>query len=337
MLRRSGWQGSIILAGAEPHPPYQRPPLSKAYLSGEIGADRLWLQPPETWQEQDVELRLGATATAIDRDAKIVSFEDGSTQAYDRLVIATGSRVRPLPVPGADLDHVRYLRSIADVDHLRGDVQPGRRIAVIGGGYIGLEAAAVARKLGAEPIVIEAMDRLLARVAAPELSAFYKQAHEAQGVDIRLSAMVQELDGKDGQVTGVGLADGTQIPCDSVLIGIGVMPNQEVASDAGLTTSNGIVVDGHCRSDDPDIYAIGDCTEQEHWLYRRPLRLESVPNALEQAKHVAAHICGRPAPRHEAPGSGPTSLTTSCNPPGSISAARPRSNGPAMADMRSST
>lgn len=301
MLRRSGWQGSIILAGAEPHPPYQRPPLSKAYLSGEIGADRLWLQPPETWQEQDVELRLGATATEIDRDAKTVRFEDGSTQAYDKLVIATGSRVRPLPVPGADLDHVRYLRSIADVDHLRGDVQPGRRIAVIGGGYIGLEAAAVARKLGAEPIVIEAMDRLLARVAAPELSAFYKQAHEAQGVEIRLSAMVQELDGKDGRVTGVGLADGAQIPCDSVLIGIGVMPNQEIASDAGLTTSNGIVVDAHCRSDDPDIYAIGDCTEQEHWLYHRPLRLESVPNALEQAKHVAAHICGQPAPRHEAP------------------------------------
>lgn len=300
-LRRMGWEGRIVLSGAEPHPPYQRPPLSKAYLSGEIQDDRLWLQPPETWDEQKVELRLSSTGTHIDRSEKKVTFADGHVETYDYLVLATGSRVRPLPIPGATLDGVRYLRAIADVDQLKTDFAPGKRIAIIGGGYIGLEAAAVAKKLGAKPVVIEAMDRLLARVAMPELSAFYKAAHEQRGVAVRLNARVEDIDGVDGRVSGIGLADGTHIPCDSALIGIGVLPNQEIASSAGLETGNGILVDERCRTSDPTIFAIGDCTEQENWLYKRRMRLESVPNALEQAKQTAAAICGAPAPKQDIP------------------------------------
>jgi 3-phenylpropionate/trans-cinnamate dioxygenase ferredoxin reductase subunit len=308
-LRRNGWSGRIVLAGAEPHPPYQRPPLSKTYLSGEIGEDRLWLQPPETWADQDVELRLGVTATAIDRDAKTATFDDGTSETWTHLVIATGSRVRPLPVPGTDLDGVRYLRTIADVDALKADFTPGKRIAIVGGGYIGLEAASVAKKLGAEPVVIEAMDRLLARVAVPELSAFYLDAHRSRGVTVELGAQVEAIEGKGGglfgrgksHVTAVKLADGREIACDSVLVGIGILPNQELAAEAGLETGNGIAVDAECRTSDPAIFAIGDCAEQENWLTGTRIRLESVPNALDQAKHAAAAITGKPAPKPEVP------------------------------------
>ena len=307
-LRRNGWTGRILLTGDEPHPPYQRPPLSKAYLSGEIGEDRLWLQPPETWAAQDVELRTGVTATSIDREARTVRFSDGSTDSYDHLVLATGSRVRTLPVPGAETDGVRYLRTIADVDHLKGDFAPGKRIAIIGGGYIGLEAASVAKKLGALPVVLEAMDRLLARVAVPDLSDFYLKAHRDHGVTVELGAQVAEIVTKGGgllggkkSVKGVKLADGRLIPCDSVLVGIGILPNQELAEETGLTTENGIEVDGQCRTSDPAIFAIGDCARQENWLTGTRLRLESVPNALDQAKHAAAAICGTPAPKPEVP------------------------------------
>lgn len=308
-LRRNGWQGRILLAGREPHPPYQRPPLSKTYLAGEIGEDRLWLQPPETWAEQNVELRLGVTATAIDRDARIVAFDDGTTETYTHLVIATGSRVRPLPVPGVELDGVRYLRTIADVDALKTDFAPGRRIAIVGGGYIGLEAASVAKKLGAEPVVIEAMDRLLARVAVPELSAFYLDAHRSRGVTVELGAQVEAIEGKGGGLFGRGkshvkavkLADGRKIACDSVLVGIGILPNQELAANAGLETGNGIAIDAECRTSDPSVFAIGDCAEQENWLTGTRIRLESVPNALDQAKHAAAAITGKPAPKPEVP------------------------------------
>ena len=307
-LRRNGWTGRILMAGSEAHPPYQRPPLSKAYLSGEIGEDRLWLQPPETWAAQNVDLRTGVTATAIDREARRVSFDDGRVEPYDHLVLATGSRVRTLPVPGADTDGVRYLRTIADVDLLKADFAPGKRIAIIGGGYIGLEAASVAKKLGAEPVVIEAMDRLLARVAVPELSQFYLDAHRDHGVTVELGAQVAEIVTKGGGLLGgkksvkaVKLADGRQIACDSALVGIGILPNQELAAEAGIQTGNGIEVDAQCRTSDPAIFAIGDCAEQENWLTGTRLRLESVPNALDQAKHAAAAICGSPAPKPEVP------------------------------------
>jgi 3-phenylpropionate/trans-cinnamate dioxygenase ferredoxin reductase subunit len=300
-LRRNGWEGAIILAGNEPHPPYQRPPLSKAYLSGEMDEERLWLQSLETWAEQDVEMRLGVSAIAVDRAAKRVRFEDGSEQGYSTLVLATGSRPRALPVPGAELDGVRYLRTIGDVDALKGDFTPGKRIAIIGGGYIGLEAAAVAKKLGAAPVVIEAMDRLLARVAVPELSEFYLQAHKMRGVDVRLDASVKSLVGDNTTLRSIRLSGGDVIDCDSVLVGIGVVPNQELAADCGLETGNGIVVDGTCRTADPSVFAIGDCAEGINPVFHRRLRLESVPNALEQAKRVSAMICGKQPPKAEAP------------------------------------
>lgn len=300
-LRQNGFDGRLILAGEEDHPPYQRPPLSKAYLSGEIDADRLWVQSLETWAEQKVELRLGQAATAIERTSKSVAFADGESQSYDRLVIATGSRVRPLPVPGADKDGVLYLRNIADVDRLKAAVTPGKRIAIIGGGYIGLEAAAVAKKLGAQPVVIEAMDRLLARVATPELSEFVRQAHEKRGVDILLDSQVAEITGLFGAAKGVKLADGRKIECDTVLVGIGILPNQELAEHAGLDVENGIKINAWCQTSDLDVLAIGDCTRQHNVFYDRELRLESVPNALEQAKHAAAALTGRPAPKAELP------------------------------------
>ena len=306
-LRRGGFEGRIVLVGDEPHPPYQRPPLSKTYLSGEIDESRLWLQPPETWAEQAVELRLSSRAKRIDPDRNLVILSNGREESYTHLVIATGSRVRPLPVPGAELDGVRYLRSIADVDALKTDVQPGKRIAVIGGGYIGLEAASVASKLGATPIVIEAMDRLLARVAVPEVSQFYRDAHETRGITIRLDAQVAALKPRPGffsrgtRADRVELKTGEKIACDSVLVGIGVMPNQEIAAACGLETGNGIRVDDQCRTSNPDIYAIGDCAEQHNWLTDTRLRLESVPNAIDQAKRAAAAICGAPAPKPEVP------------------------------------
>jgi 3-phenylpropionate/trans-cinnamate dioxygenase ferredoxin reductase component len=306
-LRRLGYTGRIVLSGEEAHPPYQRPPLSKTYLSGEIDESRLWLQPPETWAEQQVELRLSCRAKRIDRDRQLVIFADGREEAYSHLVLATGARVRTLPVPGADLDGVRYLRSIADVDALKADFAPGKRIAIIGGGYIGLEAASVASKLGAKPVVIEAMDRLLARVAVPEVSEFYRAAHDTRGVSIRLNAQVAALKPKSGlfsrgkSVAKVELGNGETIACDSVLVGIGVIPNVELAAACGLATGNGIVVDEVCRTNDPDIYAIGDCAEQENWLTGSRLRLESVPNALDQGKRAAAAICGAAEPKPEVP------------------------------------
>jgi len=300
-LRRNGFDGKILIVGEEPHPPYQRPPLSKAYLSGEIGEDRLWVQTPEAWAEQKVEMRTGLRATAVNREEQIVAFEDGSSHRYDHLVFATGSRVRELPVAGAELEGVRYLRNIADVDKLKADVGPGRRIAIIGGGYIGLEAASVAKKLGAETVVVEAMPRLLARVAPEELSAFYLNAHQSRGVDVRLASQVSKLTGENGRITSVELADGSRIECDSALVGIGVLPNIELASAIGVECDNGILVDETCQSSVRDIYAIGDCCNQHNWLSGTRMRLESVPNALEQGKLVAAAICGTPLPKREVP------------------------------------
>lgn len=299
-LRRFGYAGPIVMIGEEPHPPYQRPPLSKAYLSGEIEQDRLWVQPPEVWADQNVELRLGLRVDAIDRSARRVSLSDGSSLTYSKLVLATGSRVRPLPSPGADLDGVRYLRTIADIDILKGDVQPGKRIAIIGGGYIGLEAASVAKKQGAHPIVIEAMSRCLARVAVEELSSFFAEAHQRRGVEVRPGAMVAAIEGET-RAESVRLKSGESIEIDSVLVGIGILPNQEIAEAAGLVVGNGIEVDETCLTSDERIYAIGDCAAQINWLTGTRLRLESVPNALEQAKHAAAAIANATPPKPEVP------------------------------------
>ncbi len=301
MLRQLGWTGAITLVGEEPLPPYQRPPLSKAWLKDEATAESLALRPPKFYADAKIDLRLGTRVTGVDRAAKTVSLSDGETLSYEFLILALGARARRLPLPGVELDGVLELRSAADADRLKAALQPGARLAVIGGGYIGLEAAASARGLGAEVIIIERESRVLARVACATLSGFFQDFHRAQGVEIEVDAQVAALQGAAGRITGVQLGDGRVIPCDAALIGVGAVANDDLARDAGLTCQNGIVVDLAARTDDSSIFAIGDCTSRPLPLYARVGRLESVPNALEQAKQAAAMICGKPAPAPEVP------------------------------------
>jgi 3-phenylpropionate/trans-cinnamate dioxygenase ferredoxin reductase subunit len=301
MLRQVGFEGTITLIGDEPIPPYERPPLSKAWLKGEASAESLALRPAEFYITQSIDLRLNTSVTGIDRAAKTVSLGTGETVGYDFLILALGARARRLPIPGIELGGVLELRTAADADKLKAALGPGKRLAVVGGGYIGLEAAASARGLGAEATIIERESRVLARVACQQLSDFFEAYHRGQGVAIEVSAGVDRLEGADGQVTGVRLTDGRLIPCDAALIGVGAVSNEEIARDAGLECDGGIVVDLSARTSDPSIFAIGDCTKRPLPLYDRTMRLESVPNALEQAKQAAAAIYGRPSPPPEVP------------------------------------
>jgi 3-phenylpropionate/trans-cinnamate dioxygenase ferredoxin reductase component len=299
-LRQMGFAGDIVIIGQEPLPPYQRPPLSKAWLKGEADATTLALKPAAFYPGANIDLRLNATVTAIDRAARTVTTDTGETIPYDHLILATGARARRLPIPGMQLDNVLELRTAADADKLKAALGPGKRLAVIGGGYIGLEAAASARALGADATVIEREPRVLARVACEILSDFFQSFHRAQGVTIELNAGVEALVG-DGTISGVRLSDGRLIACDAALVGVGAVPNEELAKDAGLACEGGIVVDLAARTEDPSIYAIGDCTRRPLPLYGRMMRLESVPNALEQARQAAADICGKPPPAPEVP------------------------------------
>ena len=301
MLRQLGWKTGISLIGTEPLPPYQRPPLSKAWLKGEADAESLALRPLSFYNDADIELKLSTTITRIDPAAHIVTLSDGETLHYAHLILATGARARRIPLPGLDLANVLELRTAADADQLKAVLGSGKRLAVVGGGYIGLEAAASARSLGAEATIIEREPRVLARVACEILSNFFQDFHRSQGVTIELSAGVNALEGANGAVTGVRLADGRLILCDAALIGVGAVPNEELAKAAGLTCEGGIVVDLDARTSDPAIFAIGDCTKRPLPLYDRSMRLESVPNALEQAKQAASAICGRPRPAPEVP------------------------------------
>ncbi|WP_372708243.1 NAD(P)/FAD-dependent oxidoreductase [Brevundimonas sp.] len=297
LLRQYGHEGPIVLAGAELAPPYQRPPLSKAWLKGEADLEDLLLRPGSFYVEQDIDLRLGATATAIDRTARTVTFADGTTEGYDALILATGSTARKLTLPGADRADLLELRTLADAERLRAALGPGKRLAVVGGGYVGLEAAASARALGADVIVIERMDRVLARVASETLSTFFTHQHRARGVEILTSAEVTGFED-----AGVRLADGRLIAADVVLVGVGALASDDLARAAGLECGDGIVVDETARTSDPAIFAIGDATNRPVPVHGgRRHRLESVPNALEQAKQAAAAIVGRAPPTPEAP------------------------------------
>ena len=300
-LRMFGFEGPIMLVGEEADPPYQRPPLSKAYLKGEMDRERLYIKPAEYYAEHDIVLKLGEAAQAIDTDAKTVTLVSGGTISYGKLIIATGSRARMVPVLGADLEGVQVLRTLADVDLLKPRVEEGKSLVVIGAGYIGLEAAAAARQLGLEVTVLEAADRVLGRVTSPEISKFYQNEHAAQGVDVRLNARMSEFVGGDGKLTGVKMDDGSVIPADIALVGIGILPNQEIASDAGIVCENGIKTDENACTSDKDVYAIGDCAGRPLAHYGRDGRLESVHNALEQAKLAVAAIVGKPQPKLEAP------------------------------------
>jgi 3-phenylpropionate/trans-cinnamate dioxygenase ferredoxin reductase subunit len=301
LLRQYGHEGPITLVGDEPIAPYQRPPLSKAWLKGEADAESLALKPTEFYAASGIDFRPSIRAGRIDRGAKLIALSDGSSLSYEILVIATGARAMVLPVPGADLKGLVSLRSAADAETLKAALGPGQRLIIVGGGYIGLEVAASARALGAEATVVEREPRLLARSACEVLSEFFKTYHEGKGVTFELGAGVAAFQGKDGHVTGVTLGDGRTLACDVVLVGVGATPNDELAVEAGLDCARGVVVDLDARTSDPAIYAVGDVTHRPLPLYDRMFRLESVPSALEQAKQAASAIVGKPRPAAECP------------------------------------
>jgi 3-phenylpropionate/trans-cinnamate dioxygenase ferredoxin reductase subunit len=300
-LRQLGWTGGVTLIGAEPALPYQRPPLSKAWLKGEANAETLYLKPASFYPASNIDVRLGTRALHFDRTVRIVSLSTGEMLSYHKLILATGSRLNKLRVPGTELAPVLELRTMADAEALKAVIAPGRRIAIVGGGYIGLEVAASATALGAKVTVIEREGRLLPRVASEPISVLFTRMHQGMGVDIRLGAAVTAIEGSNGRVTQLRLGNGELVPCDVVVVGIGAAGEDGLARQAGLSCDNGIVVDAAARSSDPNVYAIGDCTRRPLPLYGHSARLESVPNALEQARQAASDICGKPAPAPEVP------------------------------------
>lgn len=303
LLRQNRFEGRIVLVGQEDYLPYMRPPLSKAFLAREIGKDALIYKAAVAYEKARVEMRLGVRVEEIDRRAKTLLIKGGAPLHYDKLVIATGGRARELPVPGADLRNIFYLRTISDVEALQPLMEAPRRLVIVGGGYIGLEAAAVAVNRGLAVTVLEAAPRVLARVTAPSLSKFYERIHREAGVDVRTGVTVSGFTaGEDSSVRAVACAGGQSFAAEFALIGIGLVPNTELAERAGLGVDDGIVVDAASRTSDPDIYAVGDCAmHAHHGFLRRKIRLESVPNALEQARWAAAAITGRPIPEAAAP------------------------------------
>jgi 3-phenylpropionate/trans-cinnamate dioxygenase ferredoxin reductase subunit len=291
-LRREGYQGRLILVGDEPHLPYQRPPLSKKFLSGELPMERLPFRHQSFYDEHGVELKLGTRAGELDPTARRVTLSTGEKLDYDRLLLCLGADSRRLTCPGADLPGVHYLRSIADVPVIQEGLKPGARVVIIGGGYIGLETAATARKMGCTVHVLEMADRLMNRVVAANVSEYFAHEHRTQGVHIVCNTRVLRLEGL-GRVERVVCADGTIYPADLLVAGVGAVANMRLAADAGLACDNGIVVDEHCRTSDPAIYAAGDCTYHPSLRFDMRVRLESVDNAFEQAKTAAQNMQGR--------------------------------------------
>ncbi|WP_271952401.1 NAD(P)/FAD-dependent oxidoreductase [Ruegeria faecimaris] len=289
-LRKDGFDGEITLIGAEPHLPYQRPPLSKAYLLGEMGLERLFLRPENFYTDNNITLRLGQRVTDIDPQAKTVALGD-QVVAYDELALTTGSDPRRLPAAiGGDLDGVHVVRDLAHVDEMEPFVSEGARALIVGGGYIGLEAAAVCAKRGVKVTLVEMADRILQRVAAPETSDYFRALHSEYGADIREGVGLDRLLGENGKVTGAVLTDGTELAVDFVVVGVGIAPATQLAEMAGLELDNGIKTDAHGRTSDPSIWAAGDCASFPHAGGR--IRLESVPNAIDQAEIVAQNMLG---------------------------------------------
>ncbi|GAB5457670.1 MAG: FAD-dependent oxidoreductase [Henriciella sp.] len=298
--RQGGWEGPIIVIGDENELPYHRPPLSKDLLSGQKAIDDILIRPQAAYEKADIELRLGVRVIDINPDAKTIGTDARETIAYDKLVLATGARVRHLPVPGTDAEGVYYLRDARDVSAIQGEATAGKKAVIIGGGYIGLETAASLKKLGLDVTVLEAMPRILQRVTAPELSSFYKRVHTEEGVTILEGVSASAIE-KTETGLQVQTSCAKQYDCDLVIIGIGVIPNTELATEAGLKVGNGVEVNSFCQTSNPDIYAIGDVTWHHNPIYDCNLRLESVPNATEQAKTAAAHINGADKPYNSLP------------------------------------
>ena len=299
-LRQMGFEGLIRIFGNENQPPYQRPPLSKAYMLGQMPAERLYFKAAEQWEKDNIDLKIDEEITSIDAQNKTIKSKTGNQYEYDKLIIATGSKVRHLPVAGAKLSGVHYLKTIKDSDNLGSELDNAKNLVIIGAGYIGLEVAACAQKKGLNVTIIENAPRILARVASPELSQFYENLHESAGVKILTQSGVSKINGTN-KVESVTLSDGTNIDADVVLIGIGIIPNDEIAKATGIICNNGIDVDENAKTSNSDIYACGDCANRMVQLYGKRMRLESVHNAIEQAKLAAANIMGQNAPKLDVP------------------------------------
>ncbi|RDK05861.1 NAD(P)/FAD-dependent oxidoreductase [Cupriavidus lacunae] len=306
--RMGGWSGRIIMIGDEAVLPYHRPPLSKAWLAGEADLSALLTRPASVYEKAGIECWPGLAVTALDRAAKTIALSDGRSVPYGRLALCTGGRPRPWAAHGLPADHhpgnLHVLRTLADAERLHGALQEGGRLLIVGAGYIGLEVAAAARKRGVAVTVVELASRVLARSACDAVSSFYERLHAGRGVNVRTGSAVAQVQrasaAPDAPVTALELADGTRLPCDAILVGIGMLPNSELAEAAGLRVDRGIVVDNLSRTSDPDIVAAGDCTAQD--LGCGTLRrLESVPNAVEQARAAASWLCGKPKPNLSVP------------------------------------
>jgi 3-phenylpropionate/trans-cinnamate dioxygenase ferredoxin reductase subunit len=290
-FRGAGYDGSLVVIGEEAFPPYQRPPLSKKYLAGDIEAASLQLKGPDYYAAHGVDLRLNTKATSVDPASRRVRLGSGQILPYSKLLIATGARARRLPLPGGDRDSVVTLRSIADVDAIRARLAKAERVVVIGGGYIGLEVAAVAKSRGHRVTVLEGQQRVMARVVSPDVSSFFESLHRDRGVDLRTGISIAAVSSTD-RAAGVVLADGSAVPADLILVAVGATPNAELAQAAGLSIADGIVVDDAARTSAPDIYACGDCTRFPSRRYGRAIRLESVQNAIDQARVAALAMLG---------------------------------------------
>ena len=291
-LKKRGYSGKITLIGDEKQLPYQRPPLSKDYLAGELTEDRLELRPQEFYDSNDVELIQNTRVESIDLKTKNLALATGENRGFDELLLTTGASARRISLPGIDKSGVFLLRGISDVQQLRPQMLSGRCLVIIGAGYIGLEVASSARKLGLNVVVLEEQERVLKRVVSPEMSDFFQKLHESNGVDLRVSTKVTRIKGGT-TAEYVELSDGTEIECDLVLIAVGSKPNDELATECGIDTEDGILVDANCKTSSPNVYAAGDCTRFYSNQFQRNIRLESVQNAIDQAKFVASTICGR--------------------------------------------
>jgi 3-phenylpropionate/trans-cinnamate dioxygenase ferredoxin reductase component len=291
-LRQGGFEGPLRLIGDEAHPPYQRPPLSKKFLAGDIGSEGLWLRPPAFFETNSIDHIPSTRVAAIDRTSKRLQLENGDTLSYGKLILATGTSARSIPLEGADKKGVATLRSIADVEAIREGMKACQRVAIIGAGYIGLEVAAVARALGKDVSVIEALDRPMKRVVSPTVSDYFTALHTSKGIDLRLNTGVDAIVG-DTAASGVKLSSGEVVDAGLVLMAVGAEPNDHLAADAGIDVDNGILVDGAGQTSDPDIYAIGDCTRFYSGRYERSVRMESVQNAIDQAKAAAKALLGQ--------------------------------------------
>ena len=294
-LRQLGFQDQITIVCAENHLPYQRPPLSKQYLTGEVTQENVTLRPEKFYASKDIVVKSGTRVDEIDLKNQIVHGDDGCEFAYSQLVLATGSKPVPLSVPGANAENVFLFRTIDDVNAIRAQLETPRNVVIVGGGYIGLEVAASCKSQGHQVTVIELEDRLLKRVAPTQISEYFQRVHQSRGINLQLGKLVEEiLTDTSGKVEGVRCNDSVEIPADVVIVGIGIGPSTELAANHNLKTENGIVVDEYCRTQSSNIYAIGDCTNHPNALLDRRLRLESVPNAMEQSRVAAMNITGTP-------------------------------------------